>query len=353
MKQTSKIITGLLTPLFLTACSSDNGETPPGVMTLDIPIEIYSSSNSHTRAASQGDPGNDSSLDAPLYIYLYAYVKESDGNGFELLTKTLMVDSDPAVGNWTLYDGGTRDERWRRDMRVTFTINGTFDGTTVGTSRVFAIASREDLSMLLPTETMVSGYTTMSQIEAMTLDFGSWVTSSTMTLSELSGKLKDIYSTPSKSTGNGVISITNSTSGSGNQSLTCSTVKLYHVAAKMDFQWEVASTLQSTVELQSVTCTSLPTVCKIFEPTSNPMTSTTSLPVLGTSTQDAVNEVNEGNKWLGRACAYVLQPSSAAVDYTVTFGGTGGHAAVNASIIPDDYNEVYTGWYRVIATVNE
>ncbi len=319
------ILSGLLALLALTACSSDD-TAGTSELTLDIPVEIYDTPA--TRAASQGDPGNDPSLKSPLYLYIFAYVKTTDGNGYELLTKT--ITPTDGIGDWTIHDEGTQDERWRRNLRVTFTINGTFDGTTAGTSRVYAIASRDDLSSIIPSD--VATYTTANQIEAMTLDFRDLSSS----------QLKDIYSTPAKNTDNGIIKL-------NGQSLSCSTVKLYHAAAKVDFTWEVDASLQNGVALQSITCTSVPTICKIFTPTDNPTTQTADVTVLGSASSTAVNE---GNKWIGRAYAYMLQqPSPGTLSYTVAFSGTANRPAVSKTFTPADYNDTYTGWYRVSAEV--
>ena len=349
MNNIGKMTVGLLMTLTLVGCSSDDDEQPGQEVTLTIPIEIYSanpevqSSDAKTRV-SQGDPGNDVVFKEPLYLYIYACVYEKDGNTstHELLTDTIgpvPSGEDDSKTKWTLKEEDTQDEHWEKNVAVTFKIEKTFDAAQ-GVSRVYAIASRVHLGVggkkVLPTDYPSS--TDKSTVEAMTLDLSAFT----------SDELKDIYSTPLGDTNNGVIT---STTNNNVTTLTCSAVRLYHVAAKVDFTWEVASKIQSTTELASITCTDLPTTCKVFEPTNNP-TGTGSCIVLGTSADNPVNEVNAGNKWLGRAYAFMLQPPSpGTISYTVKFGGTSGRNEKSASIKPTTLNDKFTGWYRVIATV--
>jgi hypothetical protein len=328
---------------------------------MTIPIEVYSSSNNEvtSRAASQGDPGNDVVFEQPLYLYVYACVYEKDGSSssYELLTETIKPAAsgdDGSKTKWTLMDEDTKDERWHKDVDVTFKITKEFDGSdNAKVSRVYAIASRENLGSdgknLLPAT--YNSTTDKSTVEAMTLDLSTFT----------SAQLKDIYSTPLGDTNNGVIT---STTNNSVTTLTCSTVRLYHVAAKVDFTWEVASDKQSTTELASITCTGLPTTCKVFEPTNNPTqdasgneTNTGSCIVLGTEgATGVVNTVNAGNKWLGRAYAFMLQPpatSNGTINYEVTYSGSANKTETKSSITPDQttYSKVFTGWYRVVATV--
>ncbi len=316
----------------LTGCSSDDDSATREV-TLTIPIEIYSSNAEVTsRAADQGDPGSDVVFEQPLYLYIYACVREKDayGNeGYQLLTKTIVPvasGEDDTPNKWTINDKDTKIEHWQKDVDVTFKINSDITGDE-GDSRVFAIASRDDLSGKLPTT--YDDETPKSTVQTMTLDLSDFT----------SEQLKNIYSTPLNDTNNGVIT---SNSNGGITTLACSTVRLYHVAAKVDFMWEVSSSLQSTTELATITCTGLPTTCNIFKPTNNPSGTGTSL-VLGAT--GAANAVNAGNKWLGRAYAFMLQPpADGKINYTVTFGGSALRPAITTSITP-------TGWYRIAATV--
>ncbi len=333
----------LLALTMLTACSSDNDDTTTREITLDIPIEIYSADlPSQVRAASQGDPGNDASLEPPLFLYVYAYVSEGDGSTRELLPMVFPETDGAAIG-WELVDEGTREERWRKTQRVTFTIRSTFD-PTIGNSRVYAIASRTNLSTILPTD--ILDKTTKDALESVTMDLSSLT----------SDDLKDIYSTPANDKSNPVQSTDNGIIIKANdKSLTCSTVKLYHVAAKVDFTWEVAQDLQSTVELKKIYCTDVPTTCAIFKPTENPTTTiTTSYVLSDDATDNPAVTTTPGNKWLGRACAYMLQPPlPGKINYTVEYGGTDSRDNTTKSITPDatTYSNVFTGWYRVVADV--
>ena len=355
MKHKLSIIFPLLALLLLAACSSDNSDDAKGgrEITLDIPIDIYSANTEmSTRAADQGDPGNDVVFNAPLYLYVYAYISEADGNSnsYELLTQTFTYTEEEASTAWTLQNKNTAEECWRKNVRVTFRLGTTFNND-LGKSRVYAIASRTDLSRVLPTVTGNSSlYTTMTALEAMTMDCADFT----------SDQLRDIYSTPANDRSNPVKSTDNGIIVENNKILTCSTVKLYHVAAKMDFTWEIPSSLRPSVEIQQIECTGLPTTCKVFVPTDNPTGSGSTI-VIGPSSLKSmstvpVNYIDEGNKWIGRAYAFMLQPPSpGTVNYTVTFGGSGLRQNTTGSIMPstDTYSNIYTGWYRVIADVKE
>ncbi len=335
----------LLLPI-ITACTSDNGATGMREVTLDIPVAIYSASNTMTsRAADQGDPGNDVTFKAPLYLYVYAFVSENNGNDYEVLTQTFTFTKDELSTAWTKRNENTKEEQWYKSVRVTFRLSRTFHND-IGKSRVFAIASRDDLSGVLPATTDVADYTSMSQIEAMTANLSSFT----------SDKLKDIYSTPTNDHSTPVASTDNGIIVGNDETLTCSTVKLYHVASKVDFTWEIPASLRKTVELEKIECTDLPTTCKIFEPTNNPTGTGTSLVIAPESLKSSspANYINDGNKWLGRAYAFMLQPPSpGTINYTVTFGGKALRQNTNGSITPssDAYSNIYTGWYRVIADV--
>ncbi len=347
MKHTLLRILPLLALLLCAACSSDDADGGKGgqELTLDIPIDIYSANSHVSTRVDQGDPGNDVVFKAPLYLYVYAYISENDGNSYELLTQTFTFTEDEASSAWTKQNENTVNECWRKNVRVTFQLSTTFHNE-LGKSRVYAIASRTDLSGVLPDVTGTSStYTTMAALEAMTANFSSFT----------SDQLKDIYSTPANDRSNPVTSSDNGIIMKTGDALTCSTVKLYHVAAKVDFTWEVPASLRNTVSIASIQCTDLPTTCKVFEPTSNP-TGTATSTVLGATSDNPAFEVNEGNKWIGRAYAFMLQPPSpGTVHYTVTYGGSASRPATTSSITPatDAYSNVYTGWYRVIADVKE
>ncbi len=344
MRKTTIILFGLMMTL-LAACSSDDA-TEPQQITLDIPVEIYSSSSKvNVRAADQGDPGNDVVFKAPLYLYVYAYVAEEQ-NQHEVLVQTFTFKEDELAATWNLQDANTVNERWRKNVRVTFNISREFDNTTLGSSRVFAIASRTDLSKVLPQQTDITSKSTMADLAAITADFTSIT----------SNDLKDIYSTPANDKSNPVVSTDNGiiVQNATTKALTCSTVELYHVAAKVDFTWEVPASLRKTVALEKIECQQLPTTCKVFEPTSN-QKGTATCTVLGVSKLNPVNEVNDGNKWIGRAYAYVLQPPSpGTISYEVTFT-TVDRQNTKGSITPesDVYSNVFTGWYRVVANIKE
>ena len=341
------VICIVATAFALVACSSDNDNMTNAArtVTLTIPVEIYSGHEemTDTRAASQGDPGTTVDFKAPLYLYIYAYITEGDGSSHELLAQTFTYNTDTeASGAWTLKDAGTANERWQKNVRVTFTLSSSFYDE-LGKSRVFAVASRRDISSLLPNDASAAAtvFGTMDSFKSYTLDFSS-----------IKGdELKDIYSTPYNDHTTPYASTDNGLIVGADNTLTCSNVKLYHVAAKVDFTWQVASELQNSTAVASITCAGVPTTCKVFEPTANPTTAITNCLVLGAAADNPAFEVNAGNKWLGRAYAYMLQPADGSISYTVTYSGSAGKETTSKTFVPASPNTVFTGWYRIVANV--
>ena len=370
--------------------TSDNGSAAQEV-TLNIPVEIYTGMNEESsRAAQQGDPGNDAGFKSPKYLYLYAYITEGEsGASHELIVRkitfrndneTLAADSNDGLTTeekastaWTLKDEGTSSERWQKNVQVKFSLSKgtTFYNGDLGKSRVFAIASnKEDVKISEDAITTIKETTgTMSTLTGQTIDFKVFTPVD----------LRNIYSTPVNDQSSPAASSDNGLVVGADGTLTCSTVKLYHVAAKVDFTWEVAQDKRSTTQVASITCLNMPGKCKIFEPTANTSEASTNVNtvVLGSkltssSTADQNNvcwsdgnwtstaswnasipayEVNVGNQWIGRAYTYVLQPSNGKIEYEVTYNGSAKKEKTSASFTPTTLNKKFTGWYRIIADV--
>jgi len=105
-------------------------------------------------------------------------------------------------------------------------------------------------------------------------------------------------------------------------------VRLYHVASKVDLNWESeAAALTGNVSVNNFPTTGL----KIFAPTKCGGT--------GTATESV--SLNEGNSHYGRTVFYLPQPANAT--YNVTLGGT----TQDITFTPD---ATYTSWFRGLIT---
>ena len=80
---------------------------------------------------------------------------------------------------------------------------------------------------------------------------------------------------------------------------------LYHVASKLDVQWNVDASVQDKVKLSKITLTKLSGGGKLFKPLEN----TASL-----STYDETFTPDEGSQWYGRKATYVI-PVKTGSDY--------------------------------------
>ena len=110
-------------------------------------------------------------------------------------------------------------------------------------------------------------------------------------------------------------------------------VKLYHCAAKADFQWESTS----AVTVNSIMIKNLPTTCKIFQPTQN-------------TNADGQMQITTdmSSKWIGRRCVYVFQPSST-LTYDVDLEGKTDLTNLTSPSAVSGTN--FTTWYRIRATI--
>lgn len=386
----------LLLPLLFAACSADEPVPAPShpAGSFTIPITVTMNNGASTRL---GDPGIDDELPPPGNVYVFVWKKCKDANTdrYEFM---LIRKEDIAESAWTPIDmGNATEERYRMEMKTvtsqkfTPATQGAYNENEV-LGRAYAIATHKDrkisegdlLGMVENlcnidiiedatltnnvcfinnvSQTAINAFDT--KLEAITLDCGEWTTE----------QLRDLYSSPIASDGrvdntrlaNGVI-IYNSTLTTGAFEV-FGDIRMYHAAAKVDFKWEVPATLQDKIAVKKITTKNLPTTCKIFEPTDNP-TTTTNHYVIGGATNDTdvnsginhniVQPINPGNKWIGREYFYALQPPTGTITYDVEFEDINANDSYtkskisNATFTATPLSNVFTGWYRINATITE
>lgn len=353
MKDFLLYIFAIVALLFVACTGNEDVEGEQQGAVLDIPIAVCESSTPSlsevVSRATTGDPGLDENLPAPKFLYVW--IVEGDRVWYK---KYNTDESD-----WTAMKD--EPERWdyttfKFELPKGVSFN---NGTKI---QVYAIAAQHELP-----DTGFDAITTeggLSGLSALILDLAGWQNANAAAHSWALGNL---YSTPLALMGNGNSDavppyikndqLQNGTYTVRKVGLNISLAenrptRLYHCAAKADFKWEVASTLQPTVSVQSITLTGLPTQLRVFEPTHNPTTSLT--PCILLKASDAVNPLTPGNKWIGREYAYVLQPptttsdSDGIIHYNVAFSG--GHTTVTTQT-PAATNPVFTTWYRVNANI--
>lgn len=370
----------LLPTLLFVACAGDVEEpvveaSEPVV--LSIPISVYDVASPLTAdSRTTGDPGVMEDLPAPTQLYIWVDLVNEAG---EKCLYYVAPPSDPA--NWTREGTGT-DRRWVR--QITAPIPEGLKLKNASTLQFYIIATHgNELPESLITGVNghfgswgTNGVTTytgdLSALQNAVVNLNGWENSNAL---QHSTALGNLYSTPLALMGNGNddataagISAPNALLNNGtytvirdgeNTSLVeVHPTRLYHCAAKADFKWEVATALQPDVSVESITVTDLPTQLRVFQPTHNPAPTADastyySCRLLGTG--DVVNTVNDGNRWIGRRYAYVLQPPTTTsgddgrLTYDVTF--TGGRTAVTDRSSSPATNPVFTTWYRINANI--
>ncbi len=356
-----KLLTLILPAVIITACGDDSTlmpETPK--RTLQVPVELCVENPQVSTTRLTGDPGVDDRLPAPTHLYLFAWMKLSDGN-FELFHTTRQLEAD----RWEYEagaDGHDDASRYRllEFVPVYFTYSRVAgaDGDAVG--RTYAVATTRALTQAQLISIVGTAHaeaiTRPDRTLRLTTSPDAALRAAIVDLADAgnpwtSSQYRDLYSTPADDAAtdanglsNGAITLTSA----ANQQLSMGDVRLYHAAAKIDFTWEVDEALRPATAIESITVNELPTQCKIFAPAQNPAGSPTTSMAIDGSNPDA--PINPGNKWIGRQYIYALQPSTADINYRVTFEG--GRAAASRTFDVTNPNTLFTGWYRIIATAN-
>ncbi len=364
-----KYLHTLFLAALLAACSNDDMDavvSPVEPTVVSLPqIELVTghpqpAADSGTRT---GDPGVDDELELPDKVYIFMWIEQSNGkytldyiyrrnaknNWVETpdpqkpdnrryflksvqdytINLDAVADKPGAIGKW--YVIATDKELADTDIKK---INSSLN-TDIDTGDNYYKQSLTDITAN-PDAT----------IKAAVLDLTGWT----------SADLCQLYSTPVGDTEldpkgylNGEIKRGEYTDTEGNTQtgVRNGNIRLYHAAAKIDFQWEVPADKQATTAIEKITVSSLPTQCKIFEPTKNPDptgTHTKSYPI-----GDDSHPINAGNKWIGREYFYALEPADGKISYEVTISGR--ENTVSTSFTPAQKNQVFTGWYRIRANV--
>lgn len=369
--------------LILTSCSSDEvGGAPdaPGSNAFSVRVSVQTG---HDGTRAPGDPGYDTMLPAPRYLYVWAIVRYADDADDKRHYRYLAIDTQADQWKWTP-DGDYPDHRYVLDDLIVFDCgdNRLAPGSKI---YVYALASSVSLQDALESHSDLSSYLQESGLIPWTdgqaladYPFSSLainniptsLSAGTVTAKQRSDALRDLYGTPVKQVADNQLSV----DANGIVDSPGGTIRLYHCAARMDMTWEVAAyddagnvdydktlDLQSTTALKGILLQGLPTSLKVFQPTQNVATGGTYEVALAHSTVDAVGKITPGNQWIGRAVAYVTQPYTSGngtdgkISYGVSFTNPSGGTpkAEVATTTPSATNTTYTTWYRVNARIKE
>ena len=367
--------------LILASCSTDEvGGAPeaPGSNAFSVSVCVQTG---HDGTRAPGDPGEDTMLPAPRYLYVWAIVRYADDADDKRHYRYLAIDTQADQWKWTP-DGNYPDHRYVLDDLIVFDCG---DNRLAPRSKIYiyAIASRVSLDNALSNHSSLSSYLNESGEISWTdgqeladypfssLAINDIPTSlSAGTAAKQSDALRDLYGTPVHQVADNQLSV----DANGIVDSPGGTVRLYHCAARVDMTWEVAAyddagnvdydntlDLQSTTALKGIELQGLPTSLKVFQPTQNVATGGTYDALLAHSTVDAVSKITPGNQWIGRAVAYVTQPNTSGkgtdgkIGYGVSFSNPSGGTEKSdvTSSTPSATNTYYTTWYRVNARIKE
>lgn len=368
--------------LMLASCSTDEvGGAPdaPGSNAFSVRVSVQTG---HDGTRAPGDPGEDTMLPAPRYLYLWAIVRYEADATDKRHYRYLEIDTKTDQWKWTP-DGGYPDHRYVLDDLIVFDCgdNRLAPGSKI---YIYAIASRVSLNDALSNHSSLSSYLNESGEISWTdgqeladYPFSSLAInnipaslSAGTAAKQRSDALRDLYGTPVQQVADNQLSV----DANGIVDSPGGTVRLYHCAARVDMTWEVAAyddagnvdydktlDLQSTTALEGILLQGLPTSLKVFQPTQNVATGGTYDALLAHSTVDAVSKITPGNQWIGRAVAYVTQPYTSGyrtdgkIGYRVSFSNPSGGTEKSdvTSSTPSATNTYYTTWYRVNARIKE
>ncbi len=332
-------IAGLTLLALVVSCSSDSTADGDGRMvSMPIVLAIPASNASLTAeeahaktTRAEGDPGTYEKFELPKYLYIYLINTPINGTETKVLTPEGM---DPQNG-YTL-----KADKWTK--------------TTTQDNNKDSIYTYTDQIRIIIPENRKTGvvYAAMSTVPITVKYTGTDVDDATFTLGKEakdngSEALKNLYSSPYNLTKDnqyyGIVNDYNSNSPYIN-------MVLYHVASKLDLQWNVDASVQSSVKLSSITLTGLSSGGYLFKPLKN----TTAL-----STYSETFSLDDGSQWYGRRATYVIPVKSTDGNYQFPMTLTNGAKTPNttttakATVTPSAINKVYVPWMLGTVTVKK
>lgn len=293
----------------LASCSSDSPGVSDDSIRMPIILAIPVSQEVESRAA--GDPGTYEKFTLPKHLYLYLVNTDNDGNED---ASPLQPEGTDATNGYAL-----DATKWTKTKITTSDFQATGDSIYRYTDQininlpanrksgvVYAAMSADPITVTLGT----TG-TTSEKVKNAT-----FVLPTTVTDANCGEALKNLYSSPYN-----LMKKSDATSYYGNVSDYTSNsphveMVLYHTAAKLDLNWNVASGIQSTTTVKSIEITGLSRGGYLFRPMENTASASTTYSHTITTTT--------GNQWYGREETYVIPFGSDLNSYTLNMTVTNG-----------------------------
>lgn len=331
-------IAGLTLLALVASCSSDSSAdgddrmvSMPIVLAIPASNASLTAEETHTKTTrAEGDPGTYEKFELPKYLYIYLI--NTPINGTE--TKPRLPEGMNPTNGYSL-----KADKWTK--------------TTTQDNNKDSIYTYTDQIRIIIPENRKTGvvYAAMSTVPITVTYTGNDVADATFTLGsdakdKESEALKNLYSSPYNLKKNdqyyGIVSDYNSNSPYIN-------MVLYHVASKLDLQWNVDASVQSSVKLSSITLTGLSSGGYLFKPLEN---------TKATSTYDETFSLDDGSQWYGRQATYVIPVKSTDGNYqfpmTLTNGAKTPSTTTKATATvkkPSNANTVYVPWMLGTVTV--
>lgn len=314
--------------LSLTSCStSDSPSDDDRLVRMPIVLAIPANDASLTAGTAgakatraEGDPGTYEKFQLPSHLYIYLINTSISGAPSKVLTPEGM----------DLNNGYTLDpKKWTK--------------TTTQDNNKDSIYTYTDQIRIIIPEDRKEGvvYAAMSSVPITVNYTGTDLANATFTLgTEAKGKeseaLKNLYSSPYNNPVNGTYYGTVSDYNSNSPYIN---MVLYHVASKLDLQWNVDASVQSTVKLSKIELTGLSSGGKLFKPLENTSSST--------STYTETFTLDAGSQWYGRQATYVIPvetDGSYQFPMTLTNSVSTKTTDATATVTPSTSNNVFAPW---------
>ena len=331
-------IAGLTLLALVASCSSDSSAdgddrmvSMPIVLAIPASNASLTAEGTHTKTTrAEGDPGTYEKFELPKYLYIYLINTSINGS------ETVLTPEGMGKDGYSL-----DSKKWTK--------------TTTQDNNKDSIYTYTDQIRIIIPENRSKGvvYAAMSTVPITVTYTGNDVADATFTLGSdakdnESEALKNLYSSPYNLTKDnqyyGIVSDYNSNSPYIN-------MVLYHVASKLDLQWNVDASVQDKVKLGQIKLTGLSGGGKLFKPLEN---------TTATSTYDETFSLDDGSQWYGRQATYVIPVKSTDGNYqfpmTLTNGAKTPSTTTKATATvkkPSNANTVYVPWMLGTVTVKK
>ena len=325
-----------LLPALLSCQREDTLSPVPAYEDRYVPLQI-SIPASEALQRSPGDPGNDPRLPLPDYLYIYTAFTDANDKTVEVLLSEY---------------SGIRDS-WTADEQnvYVYSYNGQINLPLIPNAvnaYCYIIASADNLSGLLSSPENLS-YNEVTEKSRRAIE------NITLPLKAQSGNhpvsLRDLYSSY-KGEANGAFAITNYGQKQSEVSGT-----LYHVAAKVDIQWNFSEdfhTQHPTAFLNSIILSGIPPEGFLFKPTQNEDSNGTTTLSSGFS--------HAGVAVYGRKDTYIWQPTQENGEfhyqiYVIEIEGNNEYWYPNQNssytYTPESYDADEVAYYRLRLTIDD